>query len=515
MMVKQSETRFKRLNLSRHLWRFRCAAIGIALLPFLLFEISLWVLGLGDVNEVLDPFIAINHPVSLFELNAGQTQYQTVAARKPYFQKASFSKTKTDDTFRIFCLGGSTVQGRPFAVETSFTSWLKLQLEVADPNRKWEVVNCGGVSYASYRLLPILTEVVNYEPDLVIIYTGHNEFLEDRTYAHLRDPSRWQLISQQAVRNIRTIHLVREMWHKITRDSVSIQKVSLATEVETILDHQAGLESYQRDRTWQANVIQHFKFNIHKMIEICDSNQVPLYLCNPASNIRDCPPFKSAPTSGLDPETIQSIKQTKSDIPNQLQGRSAKPIRESAHQLTQLDPHNAVTLYQAGLLLLNNGAGSVARDVLLRAKDEDLCPLRILTVMNEFLASVPGSPELQVIDVQKYFAEQSPVQIPGDNLFLDHVHPTIRGHQLIARYLFERMVLQTIITPPADFAVQRNNRFRTHLGSLSEVYYQQGKIRLKGLQMWTRGQAGRVDLLIEENIQQNQKINSSEELPAP
>ncbi|MFP6588258.1 MAG: hypothetical protein VB814_11460 [Pirellulaceae bacterium] len=515
MVAKQPETRFKRYNLLRYAWRFRCAAIGIALLPFLLFEISLRILDIGDVNEALDPFIAINHPVSLFELNAEQTQYQTVAARKRYFQKVSFPKTKTDDTFRIFCLGGSTVQGRPFAVETSFTSWLQLQLEVADPNRKWEVVNCGGVSYASYRLLPILTEVMNYEPDLVVIYTGHNEFLEDRTYAHLRDPSRWQSISQQAVRNIRTIHLAREMWHKITGDSVSTQKVTLAAEVETILDHQAGLKSYQRDRTWQANVIEHFKFNIRKMIAICNSNRVPLYLCNPASNIRDCTPFKSVPTSGLDQATIQSIQQIKSDIPKQLQSRSVKPIRESAHRLTQLDPHNAATLYQAGLLLLDNGAGVAARDVLLRAKDEDICPLRILTVMNEFLVSAPSGQALQVIDVQEYFAERSPVQIPGDNLFLDHVHPTIRGHQLIAGYLFERMVAQAIIKPPTDFAAQRSNRFRTHLESLSEVYYQQGEIRLKGLQMWSRGHAGRVDLLIEENIQQNTNTNSSEESEAP
>ena len=512
MAAQQSEMRFK---LTRHSWRFRCAAIGIALLPFLLFEIGLRTLGIGDVNEALDPFIAINHPVALFELNAEQTLYQTVAARKPYFQNVSFSTTKTDETFRIFCLGGSTVQGRPFAVETSFTSWLELQLTVADPSRQWEVVNCGGVSYASYRLLPILTEVMNYEPDLVVIYTGHNEFLEDRTYAHLRQPSNWQSISQQAVRHIRTIHLVRELWHKIKGDSVSTQKVNLAAEVKTMLDQQAGLESYQRDRAWQANVIEHFKFNIHQLIEICDSNRVPLYLCNPASNIRDCPPFKSAATSGLDQETIQTIQQTKSDIPNQLRSRSVKPIRESAHRLARLDPHNAATLYQAGLLLLDNGAAAAARDVLWRAKDEDICPLRMLSVMNDFLVSLPRSQALQVIDVQEYFAEHSPVQIPGENLFLDHVHPTIRGHQLIAGFLFEKMVAQAIIKPPADFPAQRSNRFRTHLESLSEVYYQQGEIRLKGLQMWTRGQAGQVNLLIDENIQQNQKANSSQRSQVP
>jgi len=134
-----------------------------------------------------------------------------------------------------------------------------------------------------------------------------------------------------------------------------------------------------------------------------------------------------------------------------------------------------------------------------------------LTVMNEFLMSVPSDQALQVIDVREYFAEQSSVKIPGENLFLDHVHPTIRGHQLIAGYLFERMVAQAIIKPPANFAIQRSNRFRAHLENLSEVYYQQGEIRLKGLQMWSRGQAGRVDLLIEENVQQNQRNKSSEE----
>ncbi|MCH8149146.1 MAG: hypothetical protein IH987_14380, partial [Planctomycetes bacterium] len=34
-------------------------------------------------------------------------------------------------------------------------------------------------------MLPILTEVLGYEPDLIIVATGHNEFLEDRAYPPL------------------------------------------------------------------------------------------------------------------------------------------------------------------------------------------------------------------------------------------------------------------------------------------------------------------------------------------
>ena len=103
---------------------------------------------------------------------------------------AEENANKSRDEFRIFCLGGSTVQGRPYANETSFTTWLELSLQAADPRRQWQVVNCGGVSYASYRLLPIMKETLQYEPDLYIIYTGQNEFLEERTYGEIVDAIR-------------------------------------------------------------------------------------------------------------------------------------------------------------------------------------------------------------------------------------------------------------------------------------------------------------------------------------
>ncbi len=38
-----------------------------------------------------------------------------------------------------------------------------------------------------YAQLPILREVLNYDPDLIVVYCGQNEFLEERTYGQLRD----------------------------------------------------------------------------------------------------------------------------------------------------------------------------------------------------------------------------------------------------------------------------------------------------------------------------------------
>src|SRR5690606_6623553 len=125
----------------------------------------------------------------LFVANPETGNYEIPEARQVYFRPESFPIRKGLGEYRIFCLGGSTVQGRPYSVETSFTTWLEISLHAADPSRKWNVVNCGGVSYASYRLAPILEEVLRYEPDMIVLCTGHNEFLEDRTYRGVKATS--------------------------------------------------------------------------------------------------------------------------------------------------------------------------------------------------------------------------------------------------------------------------------------------------------------------------------------
>ena len=170
-------------------WRgllFRLSAVAIGLAPFLLAEATFAILDWGRPDYEQDPFVGFSAVYPLFVLNEDGTRYEIPPSRRTFFRRESFAAKKGDNEFRIFCLGGSTVQGRPFAIETSFTTWLEINLQAADPKRDWEVVNCGGVSYASYRLVPILKEVLGHQPDLIILYTGHNEFLEDRTYRHIK-----------------------------------------------------------------------------------------------------------------------------------------------------------------------------------------------------------------------------------------------------------------------------------------------------------------------------------------
>ena len=173
----------------RRRWAFRVAAVLLGLSPFLLFEIGCIVFDWGRETDFDDPFGTFHSPSPLFVTDSEGQEYAIAPARLKYFAPDKFPAKKSPNTFRMFCLCGSTVQARSFSTPSAFFTWPRPSLTAADDRRNWEVVNCGGVSYASYRLVPILKECLTHQPDLIILCTGHNEFLEERTYAPVKHAS--------------------------------------------------------------------------------------------------------------------------------------------------------------------------------------------------------------------------------------------------------------------------------------------------------------------------------------
>ena len=185
----------------RILTRMLAIALGLSLVAMLEFVLILG--GWGNPDNVSDPFVGFSDVRPLFVLNELGDRREIPKSRQAFFRPESFSAIRKPGEYRIFCLGGSTVQGRPWSIETSFTTWLELSLHAADKSKEWEVINCGGVSYASYRLVPILHEVLAYDPDLLIVFTGHNEFLEDREYGHVRQSPAWLRSIHETVSTLR------------------------------------------------------------------------------------------------------------------------------------------------------------------------------------------------------------------------------------------------------------------------------------------------------------------------
>lgn len=104
-----------------------------------------------------------------FALDAGEGVYRN---QRPSSKTSAFAAQKPKNGFRVFVLGGSIASLLQHAGEKSeFAEALRAVL----PGRTVEVVNCGMAGYESFREALIEQEILEYQPDLIVLLTGHNE----------------------------------------------------------------------------------------------------------------------------------------------------------------------------------------------------------------------------------------------------------------------------------------------------------------------------------------------------
>lgn len=473
---------------------FRVIAVLLGLSPLLAVECALRALDLGRPRpSEEDPFVGFVGKEPFFVLDREAGQYTTAPSRLKCFCRQSFPARKSRGTFRIFCLGGSTVQGRPFTVETSFTSWLGLSLQAVDPSRTWEVINCGGVSYASYRLALILDEVLDYEPDLIVLHTGHNEFLEARSYPRLANLSASMLSVLGAAGRLRTFGALRRGVDAVvgrSADLVNQARPILPSEVEALLDYKGGLEAYHRDDAWRRGVIAHYGFNLRRMIDLARARGVPVLLANPVVNL-ETPPFKIEHRPGLSQQARARFDALREEARSHYT-RSLPASIEALKRAVAIDDEHAGIWYTLGTCQQRLDQLNAARVSLNRARDLDVCPLRILSPMAALIRKAAAETDTPLVDVQALFAARSPGGITGDGWLVDHVHPSIAGHKLIARALLDEMVRQGWArSPEAGWEAERDRLYARHSATLDTFYYVKGEQRLKNLEGWAQGRAER------------------------
>ena len=468
----------------RRRWWFHPAAALVVLLPLGVVELVVrWCVPAPAV-EARDPYVSFSGLQPLFVLDAAGTRFELSPERLEAFRPQSFAAVKGPNTFRVFCLGGSTVQGRPYSVETSLTAWLALNLQAAQPDTDWEVVNCGGISYASYRLVPIMEELLDHEPDLFIIYTGHNEFIEDRTYGRLKRAPRPLIRLHRALLHLRTYALA-DRW-VADYGSARRSKTVLPPGVRAKLDFEEGLGSYHRDAAWREGTLEHFRRNLETLVRMSRAADVPLILMNPVSNLKDSPPFKSAFCADLTEDGRQEVMDSM-ERAEDLDWSDTYGKITLLQKAAMTDDRHAGLLFRIGTCYHRLGRFAEAKQWFLRAKEEDICPLRALEPMHEAIVETARRYDVPLVDVRRQIEDRTEDGIPGDGWLLDHVHPSIEGHQMIADALYRVMEEMQFVQTPDGWQAQRDELWHDHLASLGDAYFAHGAARLKRLREWSRG----------------------------
>lgn len=460
-------------------------AMALGLVLLVLLEFALFLFNVTPLAEQ-DPFVGFAGTTPLF-LEQSPGHFVVNPAKSAYFNTPqSFSMPKPTGTFRIVVLGGSTTYGRPFLRQTSFGAWLEKLIEQYAANVNVEVINAGGISYASYRVRRLMTEMAQYDPDLFVVYSGHNEFLEARTFAELRDEPESLRRIRGLVHHSRLYSALAKVLGKVA--GANTGPTQLGDNVAATLERIGGVELYHRDASFREGVILQYRHEIEFMVSFCRKRKFPLVLATLPVNLSGLSPFKSEHSQQLGESALARWQDAFERGLKALADQQPKAALTAFTAAVAIDPSYAELHYRIGQAHLSLGEYHLAYQAFDRARQEDIVPLRALNEFNAILRAVAARKKVPLADVEQTFVRISPGNIPGDNLFVDHVHPSIEGQQLVAW-----VVLSTATTAdfvPLDASVwqkkmpQAREFLRRELTAIPDSYKAQGLWSVGRLFFW-------------------------------
>ncbi len=373
---------------------FYLILVLIPIVFVVLLEISLRVFNYGDDYS---QWIPVTKDVMGLNPDIGAKYFSKTKALPESIQD-TFDKVKKDNSFRVFVLGGSSAAGYPFMPLGSFSRYIDQRLKHVYPNRKIEVVNISLTAVNSFTVRDFIPGVLEQKPDLILIYAGHNEF-----YGALGIGSMESLGTSRDMVNLilyldkyRTTQLVRDFLSWV----IGVFSGDEKPQTGTLMARMAEDQSIPLASEVYEGGIDQFRGNIRDVIKMVKDANVNLVIGNLVSNYKGQSPF---------------ISSTVNNLP------SADEIYiEAENSYINENYSKADSLYRY-------------------AKDLDLLRFRAPEDFNSVIYELSSEYNIPIVNVDSAFSVNSPNYIVGDNLMTDHLHPTVRGYQIMGNAFYSVM----------------------------------------------------------------------------
>lgn len=360
----------------------------------------------------------------------GTPRYYTTAtdsAKQPMYVTAplgelapdTFAVHKPDSVYRIFVLGGSTTFGDPWGPQGAFARWLQARLNFFSRSARFQVINAGHKGFGSFRVKTIFEEIIEYSPDMVILYTGVNEMRDFEFHRHE--------IAIQSRPWLRTLKRIADHSYVFRLGFAVLCKRRVssygADKTRTILQRPPDdCSAYEAWRSRAAELNRLLRSEFSSQLE-ADSNHGA---CTDSARAR----YRRTLESQWHPYLRNKFNQNLTDMVRECQRRSVKVIlmTRARNLYNQIDWRSCF-------------------------EQEDDASREILAVAQQF--GVPVVNSMAAIT----FAVGERV---GYNAFVDDVHPALISHQALARALFEQIAAEELVDLDKNTLLERDEEFREY-----------------------------------------------------
>ena len=301
-----------------------------------------------------------------------------------------------------------------------------------DPRRPCEVVNAAMTAINSPILLDIARDLRACRPDVVVLYIGNNEvvgpFGPGTIFSPLAGAARLAAFRVRLTR-LRLVQLLSFRRSRTPRTWAG-------------LDMFAGFHFPEGDPRLEP-MYAAYRRNLESIVDACRESGARVILSTVAVNPADCPPFGSEPPDALPPAVRGQWQAAFDDgLAAQRKGDSEQARAGFRNALALADRH-ADLVFRLAQAERAAGNPPEARRLFRRARDLDTQRFRADRRINDIIRDVARNMEVQLVDAEAAFDAASPASgVPGDELFLDHVHFTFQGTWHLAA-LFANAILGT------------------------------------------------------------------------
>ncbi len=411
----------------------RYVYLSYVLLPFILVGILEGILRLTNVGTRTPLFVAAPATGYLQPNEAVIKRFFFRPDEAPQVRPTAtyFLETKPEDGIRIVVQGASTAAGFPFGRAASPGAMLRQRLQRGFPERTVEVIDTAIPAVNSFALLNFADEIVDIEPDAVVIYVGHNEFLGILGVGSALGTGLSPELNR-LVLDLRRFNLVEAGFQVYGAAAAASRKGT-----GTLMEQMAGQKEIPYGSQWFAEGHRQFRENLTLLLETYRRHRIPVFIGTLASNEKDQPPF--IPTDLTMSVATPWNDARRSFVAAMATGDGGAATME-ASQLVKLAPENAMSWYLQGKAELLKDRSAEARHAFLKAKDLDQLRFRAPESFNDIVRSAALENDATLVDVQQALALASPDRVIGGETMLDHLHPDVEGYFLMADAFFNALV---------------------------------------------------------------------------
>ncbi len=440
---------------------FTVVALLVPVVFFLLLEGVLRVAGYGDSYPLFIDAPGID----------GQRVQNPEMARRYFYGQPSvptglqdyFSAQKSDTTLRLIVQGGSTAAGFPFYAGGAFSRMLEQRLQQTYPGQTVEVINTALAAVNSFTLLDLAGDVLEAQPDAVLIYAGHNEY-----YGALGAGSSVSLGSSPGlvrfylrVQRFRTVQLIRGAIAALA----GLFAQDDGEQSTTLMGQMVQNESIPLDSETYRVGLDAFDQNMSRLIAFYQAHGVPVYLSTIASNERDQPPFVN----------LTAHDETAAQLTRAQEMQNRGEVRAAHDLFASLDASDALcAACSYGLAQTMEQLGDTARAgaVFARARDRDGLRFRAPSAVNQTIRRLANQPGVHLVDADEAMRQRSPGRTIGREMMVEHLHPMPAGFFAISDAFYDSLLvhLPAANPEPVSEAIARTESLLTPVDSLVGRY---------------------------------------------